>query len=250
MSTISSLSGNSFWQGLGKEFDICFPTLVAPCIQISFPQNLEVNQNVLVNKLLPIASQAFSVEITPEFRADVRTHILGSQNLLIVFDRATTKPIAFRVWDNIDLGRVGLISYLSGMCILPEWQGRGFGKILIQRIYKEGISLTDNTLFMILRTQNPRMQKCFSDVMGSNGGTLHLFGDRKIPLDVRYALAATAMHIQDSKVNLEELVSRKTYLDGALYGEDYDVVKISKGTNFNDLDQYAGDAAYCIWKSR
>lgn len=249
MSNISSLSGNSFWLGLGKEFYISFPTLKAPCIQITNPQNLEINQDSLVEKLLPLASKAFSVEVSTEFRADVRAHVLGSQNLLVVFDPKTAEPIAFRVWDNIDLGNVGSVSYLSGICVLPEYQGKNFGGKLIQYVHKEGSRLNPKTLFMILRTQNPRMQRCFLTALKNYPGEVYLFGDSQVPLNARFALAATALHIQDSSIDLEKLVSRKIYPGGSLYGKSYNVAKESRGTNFENLDQNAGDSAYCIWKS-
>ena len=198
-------------------------------------------QEELVSALYPVAKSAFGQEDSHGFYQDVRDHILNTDNLLIVGDTACI-PIAFRMWKFINHSDYTVL-YLAGMCVDSEWQGKGLGRAMLQFVINYTETVNVFWTHAALRTQNPVMQKCFDGI--SKKSAMYKFGDAVIPVEIQEVAKIVAISIGDTKLEPEKLVSRKVY-GSSLYGEKTRIVEKSQGTNFANLDQEVGDAAYCI----
>jgi ribosomal protein S18 acetylase RimI-like enzyme len=90
-------------------------------------------KDVLVDMLSPVAADAFARDCSRELCDDVRQHVFGSNGLLVVMD-SQGQVVAFCVWDFVILDFIqGLdILYLTGICVVSEWQGRGVGNRLLK----------------------------------------------------------------------------------------------------------------------
>ncbi len=208
------------------------------------PQKLDdKSKDELIEELYPIARSAFNQKDNPEFHQDVYDHVMMNSDVVVLSD-LSGNPRAFRMWDRIPMGDSSVI-YLAGMCVDKHSQGKGVGTSMLRYVVDHSSEHASEWSHMVLRTQNPVMQKCFAKVTGTKD--LFLFGDKEIPQDVQNAATCIANVIDDTHLDPTTLVSRGVY-GSSMYGRDYDIVKKSIGTNFASLDQDNGDAAYCVWR--
>ena len=203
------------------------------------PRDLsESEQQHLISELYPVAKSAFQQEDSSGFYQDVTTHVMQNSDLLVLTDGS--RVIAFRLWNILSIPGKTIV-YLAGMCVHQDYQGRGIGKAMLHYVVNH-IPTWD---YMALRTQNPVMVLCLKGV--TTHGTLFQYGDTSIPEDVQIVVKIIAQTIGDDHVIPSELVSRRIY-GSSLYGAAYKISEKSAGTSFADLDQDAGDAAYCVWR--
>jgi GNAT superfamily N-acetyltransferase len=206
------------------------------------PNELPSNtQEMLVSALYPVAKSAFGQMDSQGFYQDVKDHILNTNNLLIIGD-TVGKPIAFRMWKFI-YHKDYIILYLAGMCVDSEWQGKGLGRAMLKFVINYTETVNVCWTHAALRTQNPIMQRCFDGISKKSG--MYKFGDIEIPIEIQEVARIVATSIGDMKLEPEKLVSREVY-GSSLYGEKTKIVEKSQGTNFANLNQEVGDAAYCI----
>lgn len=107
-----------------------------------------------------LASQGFCVNDSPELRADVEKHLIGGE---VVYSLHLSHEFRYRdhakssIWNElIGFAIFNSLSdhllYLSGIILLPEFQGKGIAKYAISRVMNDlGCE------YLALRTQSPIM---------------------------------------------------------------------------------------------
>jgi len=118
----------------------------------------------LLEELREVASAGFGHQVSSE---SIKRHTVEGQDLLfVVIDK--NKAVGFASVRRIKDVREGV--FLTGIVILPEYQGRGFGQSVLKSIIESG----ENGI-LVFTTQSPRMyssllrvsSRVFPDVAGS-----------------------------------------------------------------------------------
>jgi GNAT superfamily N-acetyltransferase len=198
----------------------------------------------IFNALYPVAIEAFRQHPNREFESDVFQHIFSYEHLAVVTEDSGF-PIAFRMWHVLEHDD-HLILYLAGMCVKPTHQGIGIGEGLLR--YVMGLFPNNNgsgsLRYVVMRTQNPVMKKCFDRAMG---GISYPNGEN-IPRDVREASLVVANYLEDGRYDQQSLISRGVY-SKSLYGTPPIAVNEPEyGLAFQSVDIDRGDAVMSVWR--
>jgi len=109
---------------------------------------------VVVEQTIEVAADGFGQSLEGEsFCEDVRSHILGSPELYLVY--LGKSCIAFAAIENLKAEGIPVL-YLSGLVVKADYQGNGLMKKLITYEVKES-----KPEILVARTQNP----CILDLM-------------------------------------------------------------------------------------
>lgn len=204
------------------------------------PQTLlSDDKRTLVDTLYEVAQSAFAQEPSKGFYQDVFDHITKSVDLVVMV--CGDAVVAFLISDII-MHDTGNIVYLAGICIKVSHQSQGLGKTMVSYVAQYYDNFTWR--YMVLRTQNPVMQRCLRGYATS--GTFYTYGDA-IPEEIQSVACCVAGHISDQKLDAPLLLSRGVY-GGTLYGPAYRLGEKISGTVFSGLNVNAGDAVYCVWQ--
>lgn len=93
-----------------------------------------------------ISSLGFGIPISKALEDDVMAH-LNEGKLYVIRDQNSNQEVGFAVFKTF-----GDVLYLGGFMLLPEVQGKGIAKDLIE-LERENVKAK----FLALRTQNPKM---------------------------------------------------------------------------------------------
>ncbi len=143
--------------------------------------------------------------------------------------------------------------YISGVCVLPQYQNCGIAKEMITKIFMADLkrSLPDKHAFLplpsvswfVMRTQSPRMKRAFDAAIGHNSFP----NGAPLPEDARF-IASHTMRCLKQTMDEDTLICRGAY-GHLLYGEMEPVEKGLYVAPFSRLDIAAGDAQVCVWRT-
>ena len=207
----------------------------------------------LTDGCYPVACEAFHVQGSAEFFADVEGHILDCSG--IVLSREENHTVGFCAWKYVPYGAYGFdtIVYISGVCVLPQFQNCGVAKEMIMKIFIADLrrSLPDKHAFLplpsvswfVMRTQSPKMKRAFDAAIGHNSFP----NGAPLPEDARFIASHTMKYLKQT-MDEDTLICRGAY-GHSLYGETEPLDRCDYAAPFSRLDTGAGDAQVCVWRA-
>lgn len=199
------------------------------------------DKEFIFNSLFPVGVEAFCQNASESFEDSVYEHIFNSDGLIVVrsdgtisfstFEFGKPRPIAFRMWRKFNTP-YGKAIYLSGMCVLPQWQGMGIGQQMTRlAIDSEGFDV----VFTV--TQNPIAKQSMDSAIGmiSQPGFTGMIDLKK----AQYLLSL----VSKSSLNAEGII--KGHYGSTLYGMEPKSKDAYYTQQFNRLNKKEGDAIIC-----
>ena len=207
------------------------------------PQNIteEKERDFIFRSLFPVGLEAFTQNASVAMEEDIRAHLFEAEHLLVMRSDGTfhfgtcelgaPRPVAFRMWKTYHTN-YGTALYLSGMCVLPAWQGKGIG----QKMTRYAVDNV-NPKIVFTVTQNPVVKECMDKAVGVKS-TPSLWGANGVFMEEV---------VRELGQKLNKNVDASTSIIKGNYGASlYGIQPESRDPQyqqlFDRLDKQAGDA--------
>jgi len=208
----------------------------------------DIKKQMLFEHTYPVAASAFGRNDVA-IKKDVYEHLASANHFSIIMN--DNKGIAFRLWDFIPIDKVNDVLYLAGMCVHKDYQGKGIGKCLLELVLQsdgyrqihsvDQICALPPCKYIVFRTQNPIMKRCFEAFVGEE--IYPRFGE-DVPSDIVAAASVVVNSLGDSLDS--SMISRGVY-GKSLYGDEVSV-RSTPVSVFSAINVANGDAVYCVWR--
>lgn len=168
---------------------------------------MSVGGKVLFDMLYILTQLGFDLKESPSLELDTRNHVEQGQYLYLITDGGLI--VSWAIFDYLRQDS-DLILYLSGVMVLPKYQGKGISSALIRTALRES-----KAKYLAARTQNPIMYESILKACGN----VFPNPDDATPADVIEIgefVAKNRLHM--TNYDLKSMLSKSVY-GACLYGK-------------------------------